>query len=49
VQFLLPRCHILGIFALLFSGEVVVRTIGNDLRMDYSAVRQTAHLAARME
>ena len=33
----------------LNSGEVVVRTIGNDLRMDYSAVGQTTHLAARME
>jgi class 3 adenylate cyclase/tetratricopeptide (TPR) repeat protein len=31
------------------SGEVVVRTIGNDLRMDYSAVGQTTHLASRME
>jgi len=28
---------------------VVVRTIGNDLHMDYSAVGQTTHLAARME
>jgi class 3 adenylate cyclase/tetratricopeptide (TPR) repeat protein len=33
----------------LNSGEVVVRAIGNDLHMDYSAVGQTAHLAARME
>jgi hypothetical protein len=33
----------------LNSGEVVVRTIGNDLHMDYSAVRETTHLAARME
>ncbi|HEV8475042.1 MAG TPA: adenylate/guanylate cyclase domain-containing protein [Methylomirabilota bacterium] len=31
------------------SGEVVVRSIGNDLQMDYSAVGQTTHLAARME
>ena len=31
------------------SGEVVVRSIGNDLRMDYTAVGQTTHLAARME
>src|SRR5262249_3757612 len=30
-------------------GEVVVRSIGSDLRMDYSAVGQTTHLAARME
>jgi len=33
----------------LNSGEVVVRQIGSDLRMDYSAVGQTTHLAARME
>ncbi len=33
----------------LNSGEVVVRSIGSDLRMDYTAVGQTAHLAARME
>jgi AAA ATPase domain len=29
--------------------EVVVRTISNDLHMDYSAIGQTTHLAARME
>jgi class 3 adenylate cyclase/tetratricopeptide (TPR) repeat protein len=33
----------------LNSGEVVVRSIGNDLHMDYTAVGQTTHLAARME
>jgi class 3 adenylate cyclase/tetratricopeptide (TPR) repeat protein len=33
----------------LNSGEVVVRTIGNDLHMDYSAVGHTTHLASRME
>src|SRR5262249_9161261 len=33
----------------LHSGEVVVRAIGNDLHMDYSAVGETTHLAARME
>jgi class 3 adenylate cyclase len=33
----------------LNSGAVVVRTIGNDLHMDYSAVGETTHLAARME
>jgi class 3 adenylate cyclase len=33
----------------LNSGEVVVRTVGGDLRMDYTAVGQTTHLAARME
>jgi class 3 adenylate cyclase len=33
----------------LNSGEVVVRSIGSDLKMDYTAVGQTTHLAARME
>src|SRR5438876_940390 len=33
----------------LDAGEVVVRAIGNDLHMDYSAVGETTHLAARME
>ena len=33
----------------LNSGEVVVRAIGNDLHMDYSAVGLTTVLAARME
>ena len=33
----------------LNSGEVVVRSIGSDLHMDYSAVGQTTHVAARME
>jgi class 3 adenylate cyclase len=33
----------------LNSGDVVVRSIGSDLRMDYAAVGQTTHLAARME
>jgi class 3 adenylate cyclase/tetratricopeptide (TPR) repeat protein len=33
----------------LNSGEVVVRAIGSDLRVDYTAVGQTTHLAARME
>src|SRR5215470_15321965 len=31
------------------AGEVVVREIGNDLTMDYSAIGETTHLAARME
>jgi class 3 adenylate cyclase/predicted ATPase len=31
------------------SGEVVVRSIGSDLKMDYTAVGQSTHLAARME
>jgi len=33
----------------LNSGEVVVRAIGSDLHMDYTAVGHTTHLAARME
>src|SRR5919199_4481718 len=33
----------------LNSGEVVVRAIDSSLHMDYSAVGQTTHLAARME
>jgi class 3 adenylate cyclase/tetratricopeptide (TPR) repeat protein len=33
----------------LNAGEVVVRSIGSDLHMDYTAVGQATHLAARME
>ncbi len=33
----------------LNSGEVVVRAIGSDLRVDYSTVGKTTHLAGRME
>jgi class 3 adenylate cyclase len=33
----------------LNSGQVMVRAIGSDLHMDYTAVGQTTHLAARME
>src|SRR3989475_9679250 len=33
----------------LNSGDVLVRSISSDLRMDYTAVGQTTHLAARME
>jgi class 3 adenylate cyclase/tetratricopeptide (TPR) repeat protein len=33
----------------LNSGEVVVRSIGSDLHMDYTAVGHTTHLAARLE
>ena len=33
----------------LNSGDVVVRAIGSDLHMDYTAVGQITHLAARME
>ena len=31
------------------SGEVIVRSIRSDLQMDYAAVGETTHLAARME
>jgi class 3 adenylate cyclase/tetratricopeptide (TPR) repeat protein len=33
----------------LNAGEVVVRSISSDLHMDYTAVGQTTHLAARLE
>jgi len=33
----------------LNSGEVVVRSVGNDLHMDYTAVGQTTYLAAQLE
>jgi class 3 adenylate cyclase len=33
----------------LNAGEVVVRSIASDLHMDYTAVGETTHLAARME
>ncbi|MFO1158492.1 MAG: adenylate/guanylate cyclase domain-containing protein [Reyranellaceae bacterium] len=33
----------------LNSGEVVLGTVGSDLRVDYTAVGRTTHLAARME
>jgi tetratricopeptide (TPR) repeat protein len=33
----------------LNSGEVIVRAINSDLRMDYTAIGRTTHLAARME
>jgi len=33
----------------LNSGEVVVRALGSDLNVDYTAVGQTTHLAGRME
>jgi class 3 adenylate cyclase len=33
----------------LNTGVVMVRSIGSDLHMDYTAVGQTVHLAARME
>ncbi len=45
------RTHALAIWIRvgLNSGEVVVRAIGSDLHMDYSAIGETTHLAARME
>jgi class 3 adenylate cyclase/tetratricopeptide (TPR) repeat protein len=43
------RCLELLMRVGLNSGEVVVRAIGNDLHMDYSAVGETTVLAARME
>lgn len=33
----------------LNSGEVIVRAIQSDLHMDYTAIGETVHLAARME
>src|SRR4029450_10907961 len=33
----------------LNSGDIVVRTIGADLHMDYTVIGQTVHLASRME
>ena len=33
----------------LNSGEVLVRSVGNDLGMDYDAIGPTVHLASRME
>ena len=33
----------------IHSGEAVVRSVGSDLRMDYTAVGKTTHIAARME
>jgi class 3 adenylate cyclase len=44
-----PSALTLQIRVGLNSGDVVVRSIGSDLHMDYTAVGQTSHLAARME
>jgi class 3 adenylate cyclase/tetratricopeptide (TPR) repeat protein len=33
----------------LNSGDAIVRSIGTDLRMDYTAIGKTIHLASRME
>src|SRR5215468_4740323 len=41
--------HGLQIGVGLNSGEVVVRSISNDLNVDYSALGHTTHLAARMQ
>jgi class 3 adenylate cyclase len=43
------HCVNVQIRVALNSGEVVVRAIGSDLYMDYTAIGQTTHLAARME
>jgi class 3 adenylate cyclase/tetratricopeptide (TPR) repeat protein len=46
------RTHEYGSVAIrigLNSGTVVVRAIGSDLRMDYTAVGERTHLASRME
>jgi class 3 adenylate cyclase/tetratricopeptide (TPR) repeat protein len=44
-----PQGELLQIRVGLNSGEVVVRAIGSDLHLDYTAVGRTTHLAARME
>ena len=41
--------HELKIGVGLNSGEVVVRSISNDLSLDYSAIGHSTYLAARME
>ncbi len=41
--------HYVDIRVGLNSGEVVVRSIGHDLSMEYDAVGPTTHLASRME
>jgi class 3 adenylate cyclase len=43
------RAAVVKIRVGLNSGEVVVRAIGSDLQIDYTAVGLTTHLAARME
>src|SRR4030095_2193476 len=44
-----PHGVLIQIGVCLNSGDVVVRGIGSDLHMDYIALGQTTHLAARME
>ena len=46
---LAPSDSVLKIGVGINSGEVVVRSITNDLNIDYSALGHTTHLAARME
>ena len=41
--------HELSVRIGLNSGDVVVRSVGSDLRMDYSAIGHTTHLASRFE
>jgi class 3 adenylate cyclase len=47
----MPRSHTAAVKIRigLNSGDVLVRAIGSDLHMDYTAVGQTTHLAGRME
>jgi len=44
-----PHGHDVQLRIGLNSGEVVVRSVGGDLHMDYTAVGQTTYLAAQME
>ena len=45
----LPRGREVQIRVGIASGEVIVRSVGSDLRRDYSAVGLTTHVAARLE
>jgi class 3 adenylate cyclase len=45
----LPRGREVQIRVGIASGEVIVRSVGSDLRRDYSAVGLTTHIAARLE
>src|SRR3712207_1515864 len=44
------RAHSIGVQARIGinSGEVIVRLVSDGLRLDYTAMGQTVHLAARM-
>ncbi len=44
-----PRDREVQIRIGIASGEVIVRSVGSDLRRDYSAVGLTTHVAARLE